>query len=113
MSDKQWRVVFMTRLMKARNPDLKPYWIIVKAENETAAELAARNDMRIANGTVFRRVGALVWLEQLGVPNSTHLTVPPVSARLYLAKRARLMRQGVPLEPLAQGTNVFEQYREE
>ena len=113
MSDKQWRVSFMVRLMNARDPTLKPYWIIVKAENETAAELAARKDMRIATGTVFRRVGGIVWLEQVGVPNSTHLTVPPVSARLYLAKRARLERQGLPLEPLAQGTNVFEQYREE
>jgi hypothetical protein len=113
MSEKRYRAVFMTRLMKARNPELKPYWIIVKAENETAAQLAAHNDMRIANGTVFRRVGDLVWMEQVGVPNSTHLTTTPVSARRFLAKRGRLQRQGVPMEPLAVGTNIFEQHREE
>lgn len=113
MSEKQYRVAFMVRLMNARDPTLKPYWIIVKAENESAAALVAHNDMQIAKGTVFRRVGALVWLEQVGVPNSTHLTVPPVSARLFLAKRARLERQGLPLERLAVGVNIFEQYREE
>jgi len=85
------------------------HWLELPAENRAQAALTASKEMDACLGVLFSKVYRVELLEQLGQPNSTHLTETPFAAKAFLFRRSRLESRGVPLEPLAKGVNIFEE----
>ena len=107
MKTPTFRVVFS--VVKQGSLAHSYYWLEVPAKNKSQAVLSAWKQMDSSLGVLFSKVYRVELLEQLGQPNSTHLTETRLAATAFLFRRSRLESRGVPLEPLAKGTNVFKE----